>query len=449
MKSSSLRWRFTLGFIVLQVCAVVVSLGLVFYLLSGIKPDVAITSIWLSQEIADSVDLGPDGRARLEPTAKLTEMMEDAPDLWFVADLGNGGVLSHGAIPQGIAGNTPFLKTFRSVELHGYLDDPLSVARMERFETPAGEATILAGGAPMSQYGVTVLLGNFAVGVPALILVVISLIGVPFVTRWALRSFGNLKERLDRIDLDTRGALVEERGLPNEVLRLVRDINRALRRLDSGFESTERFFVNAAHELRTPIAILQVRIDTLPASEVKMHLQTGIKRLTAITNQLLDTEKYRQKPQQDVTVDLNDIVSKVVADIAPFAIAEGYEIEFDSNTEDAFVRGDAEALERTFVNLVRNAIQYGGGSGLISIAVESDGSVTVADQGCGIADDKHARIFEPFYRVSPHGSGAGLGLSMVNEIVTRHGGYVELSSAPGKGSTFAVRWRGMRVFQHP
>ncbi|MEO9338747.1 HAMP domain-containing sensor histidine kinase [Mesorhizobium sp. SB112] len=449
MRSSSLRWRFTLGFIVLQVCAVIASLGLVFYFLSGLKPDVAITSVWLSQEIADSIGLGPDGRARLEPTAKLTEMMEDAPDLWFVADLGNGGVLSYGATPQGIASNTPFLKTFRSVELHGYLDDPLSVARMERFETRSGEATILTGGALMSQYGLTVLLGNLAVGVPALILVAISLIGVPFVTRWALRSFSDLKERLDRMDLDTRGALVEERGLPNEVLRLVRDINRALRRLDSGFESTERFFVNAAHELRTPIAILQVRIDTLTPSEDKMHLQSGIKRLTAIANQLLDTEKYRQKPQQDLPVDLNHVVSKVVADLAPFAIAEGYDISFDSSAEHVFVRGDAEALERAFINLVRNAIQYGGGRGQISIGIETDGSVTVADHGCGIADDKHTRIFEPFYRVSPHGSGAGLGLSMVNEIVTRHGGYVELSSAPGKGSTFAVRWRDMRVFQQP
>jgi signal transduction histidine kinase len=447
--SSSLRWRFTLGFIVLQVCATIVSLGLVFYLLSGIKPDVAITSIWLSQEIADSVRIGPNGRAFLAPTAKLKEMMEDAPDLWFVADLGKDIVLAHGAPPGKIADNIPFLRTFRSVELHGYLDDPLSVARMERFDTQAGEATIFAGGISMSQYGVTVLLGNLAIGVPALILVAISLIGVPFVTRWALRSFSDLTTRLERIDLDTRGALIEERGLPNEVLRVVRDINRALRRLDSGFEATERFFVNAAHELRTPIAILQVRIDTLSPSADKAHLQTAIKRLTAIANQLLDTEKYRQKPQQNTPVDLNSVVSKVVADLAPLAISEGYEISFDSDAEDVFVPGDAEALERAFVNLVRNAVQYGGGRGQISVGIEADGSVTVADQGCGIAGDKQSRIFEPFYRVSPHGSGAGLGLSMVNEIVTRHGGYVELSSAPGKGSTFAVRWRDMRVFRQP
>lgn len=451
MTSTSLRWRFTFGFIVLQLCAVIASLSLVFYLLSGLKPDVAITSIWLSQEIADSVRLEPNGRAHLVPTAKLKEIMEEAPDLWFVADLGKDKdiVLAHGAPPGKIADNMPFLRTFRSVELHGDLNDPLSVARMERFDTEAGEATIFAGGVSMSQYGVTVLLGNLAIGVPALILVAISLIGVPLVTRWALRSFSDLTGRLDRIDLDTRGALVEERGLPNEVLRLVRDINRALRRLDSGFEATERFFVNAAHELRTPIAVLQVRIDTLSPGADKTHLQTAIKRLTAIANQLLDTEKYRQKPQQNAPVDLNRVVSKVVADLAPLAIAEGYEISFDSNAEKLFVPGDAEALERAFVNLIRNAVQYGGGRGQISVGIEADGSVTVADQGCGIAGDKHSRIFEPFYRVNPHGSGAGLGLSMVNEIVTRHGGYVELSSAPGKGSTFVVRWRDMRVFRQP
>ncbi len=447
MTSTSLRWRFTFGFIVLQLCAVIASLSLIFYLLSGLKPDVAITSIWLSQEIADSVRLEPNGQAHLVPTAKLKEIMEEAPDLWFVADLGKDIVLAHGAPPGKIADNVPFLRTFRSVELHGDLNDPLSVARMERFDTEAGEATIFAGGVSMSQYGVTVLLGNLAIGVPALILVAISLIGVPFVTRWALRSFSDLTRRLDRIDLDTRGALVEERGLPTEVLRLVRDINRALRRLDSGFEATERFFVNAAHELRTPIAVLQVRIDTLSPGADKTHLQTAIKRLTAIANQLLDTEKYRQKPQQNAPVDLNSVVSKVVADLAPLAIAEGYEISFDSDAENLFVPGDAEALERAFVNLVRNAVQYGGGRGQISVSIEADGSVTVADQGCGIAGDKQSRIFEPFYRVSPHGSGAGLGLSMVNEIVTRHGGYVELSSAPGKGSTFAVRWREKRVFQ--
>ncbi|GEM_PF-2526560 len=297
----------------------------------------------------------------------------------------------------------------------------------------------------MSQYGLILLLGNLAIGVPSIILAAITLLGVPLVTRWALRSFNDLTGRLNEIDFGARGGVVDVRGLPREMRRVVDGINKALRRLDSGFETTERFFVNAAHELRTPIAILQVRVDTLPSGKEKAHLQSGIKRLTAITNQLLDIEKYRQKPASKTQVELNSLVSKVVADIAPFAFTEGYEISFDTHSEQAFVTGEPDALERAFTNLVRNAIQYGGKSGEISVIVETDGSVQISDQGIGIAADKHARIFEPFYRVNPHGSGAGLGLSMVHDIVTSHGGFIQLESSPGAGSTFIVQWREGRV----
>ncbi|MHB2266050.1 sensor histidine kinase [Aliihoeflea sp. PC F10.4] len=444
-KSMSLRWRFTLGFVTLQICAIAFSLALVFYIASDIEPDGAIPSIWLAQHVADSIHVDADGTPELVPTESLMKMMQDEPKLWFVADLPDGTVLSHGDIPAEVAPNVPLLRTFRSVELHGYVDDPATVARLERLETPAGEAVILAGGVSVSLYGLTIMLGNIAVGVPALILVAITLIGVPLVTRWALGSFNDLSGRLDKIDYNARGGVVEGRGLPGEVLPVVDGINMALQRIDSGFETTERFFVNAAHELRTPIAILQVRIDTLPSSSEKTHLQAGIKRLTAIANQLLEIEAYRQKPARRISVDLNAIVAKVVADLAPHAIAEGYEISFDSKARQALVDGDPEALERVFVNLLRNAVQYGGKAGEISVVIEGDGSVLVADQGAGVPRESRARIFEPFYRVNPHGAGAGLGLSMVDEIVTSHGGYVELAPSQKTGSIFAVRWREGRI----
>jgi signal transduction histidine kinase len=73
--------------------------------------------------------------------------------------------------------------------------------------------------------------------------------------------------------------------------------------------------------------------------------------------------------------------------------------------------------------------------------VEADCSILISDQGIGIAKELHSRIFEPFFRVNPHGSGAGLGLSMVNEVIERHGGFIELQSSPGEGSVFAICWR--------
>ncbi|WP_245488164.1 HAMP domain-containing sensor histidine kinase [Mesorhizobium sp. Pch-S] len=441
MNSTPLRWRFTLGFIVLQLFATAASLTLVFYLASGIAPDGAIPSIWLSEQIADSIEVGPNGKPILVPTEGLSATLQEWPSGWFVVELPGGEIIQQGEVPGAIAANFPFLRTFRSAELHGDVGNPKSVARLERMATAVGEVSIFAGGVSMSLHGVIVWLGNAAVAIPAAILAAITLIGVPWVTRWSLRSFNDLTGRLNTIDFEARGAVVDVHGLPGEVLRVVDGINKALRRLDNGFETTERFFVNAAHELRTPIAILQVRIGTLPPSEEKSHLQNGIKRLSAITNQLLDIEKYRQKPPRKTRVDLNAVVSKVVADLAPFAIAEGYEISFDSDAKHIFLIGDPDALERAFANLVRNAVQYGGKSGEICIGIETDGSVRVTDQGVGIASDKHARIFEPFYRINPHGSGAGLGLSMVHDIVTSHGGFIELKSSLGGGSTFAVRWR--------
>lgn len=441
MKSYSLRWRFTIGFIVLQIFTIAVSFALVLYVATRSSPDGAVPSIWLSEEISKSVSVGANGQAALVPTQSLASMMEKWPSLWFVVNVADGSSLAHGQIPDDIAANISFLASFRSVELRGYVNTPERQVRVDKMQTAAGEVTILAGGVSMSLFQLTFLVGQIVIGVPAVILVVITIVGVPWVTKWSLRSLNDLTDRLNKIDIQARGTVIDDRRLPKEVLRVVRGINMALRRLDTGFEATERFFVNAAHELRTPIAILQVRADTLPQSDEKVHLQRGIKRLTAITNQLLDIEKYRQKPPSKTSFDLTAVVSRVVADLAPFAIAEGYEISFESDANEVFMEGDPEALERAFANLVRNAIQYGGKRGDIAVRIEADGSVLVSDQGSGIPEDQLSRIFEPFYRINSQGSGAGLGLSMVGDIVERHEGFVEVVSSAGKGSSFAVRWR--------
>jgi len=134
----------------------------------------------------------------------------------------------------------------------------------------------------------------------------------------------------------------------------------------------------------------------LPQSEEKLHIQKSIKRLTAITNQLLDIERYRQNPPISKKIELTHLLSKVVADLAPFAISEGYEISFETDVSKVSMEGDDEALDRAFSNLVRNAIQYGGRRGDIVVKVETDGSVLISDQGIGIAAELHSRIFEPF-----------------------------------------------------
>lgn len=441
MPGSSLRWRFTLGFIILQLITIVASLGLVLYIATLGSPGGAVPSAWLRLEVASSVVVSEDGQATIKATPGLEAMMKEWPALWFVVRLQDGSMLTNGSVPSDIAANFDFLSSFRSVELRGYVDTPDRQGTVDKMETEAGTVIIFAGGVSWSLYQLTFVAGQVAIGVPALILTIITVLGVPWVTKWSLGSLDKLTERLGRIDFKARGTSVDARGLPKELVNVVKDINLVLGRLDAGFEQTERFFVNAAHELRTPIAILQVRADTLPPSEEKLHIQRGVKRLTAITNQLLDIEKYRQTLPPPQAFDLTKVAAKVVADLAPVAIAEGYDISFETEVSEALIEGEPEAMERALANLLRNAIQYGGERGNLAVHVEADGSVIVADQGIGIPKELLPRIFEPFYRVNPHGSGAGLGLSMVNEIVERHRGFIEIESSPGQGSTFALRWR--------
>ncbi|OBZ94643.1 hypothetical protein ADU59_15825 [Pararhizobium polonicum] len=128
----------------------------------------------------------------------------------------------------------------------------------------------------------------------------------------------------------------------------------------------------------------------------------------------------------------------MVADLAPLAIAAGYEISFESDVAVLKLDGSPAALPRAIGNLVRNAIDHGGNTGTIVVSVSGVGEITVSDEGPGIPADQREQVFEPFYRVTPRSKGAGLGLSLVKQIVASHGGQVTIDGAP---SGTAVRIR--------
>jgi signal transduction histidine kinase len=265
-----------------------------------------------------------------------------------------------------------------------------------------------------------------------------TLVATPMVVRRTLAGLGRAAAQAEKIDIDGRGARLPLEAVPSEIVPLVSAVNDALRRLDEGYERHQRFLVDAAHELRTPIAILQTRLESLSLGADKGRVLEDVARLSTLADQLLDLQRVNRQIDRFSRVDIVAIGKKVTADLAPLAIAADYAISFESGLEHVYVRGDEGSLERALSNLVQNAIQHGGRKGGITVRVDQPATISVSDDGPGIPSSERQRIFEPFYRLHGRDRGAGLGLNLVQEIVRLHDGTVAISERPGGGTRVSM-----------
>jgi signal transduction histidine kinase len=142
-----------------------------------------------------------------------------------------------------------------------------------------------------------------------------------------------------------------------------------------------------------------------------------------------------------VQIDLVTIGKRVAADLAPLAIAGGYDIAFESEVKRAEVSGDPASLERALTNLVQNAIQHGGRKGSITIGVEWPAVISVTDEGPGVPVADRERVFEPFHRLHARDRGVGLGLNLVQEIVRLHEARVTVLDGPNGGACFRITFQ--------
>lgn len=381
----------------------------------------------------------------LRPTADLKQLRENTPDLWFVVRDRQGHALSEGMVPNEFAKIGDALDQISQARLGWQMfeDDPHKPpARMKRVNTDAGPVQVMtATQGPMSR-AKTVLattLAFLAVALPGLMLMAAAtFVATPLVVRRAFAGLDTAADEARRIDFRQRGSRLSADHLPLEVAPLVTAVNDALKRLDDGYSRHQRFVADAAHELRTPIAILNTRLESLPAGPEKTRLLEDSARLATLAEQLLDIQRFDQCRNPFVRVDLVAVARNVAADLAPLAIAAGYELSLDTAVDRVETSGDRAALERALTNLVQNAIQHGGRRGTITIHVGSAATIDVSDEGDGIPQDQRTRIFDPFYRLAPLDRGAGLGLNMVREIARLHGGHVSVLDGPKGGACFRL-----------
>lgn len=441
----SLKWRLVWRLVVLQGAMLALLLIL------------AIGTLWITGHLADEPDedavvdavqvalaRDADGRLVLRPTADMERLRRDNAGLWFIVRDRQGQMLSEGRIPAEFSHIGDALDHISQARLGWQIgDEPgLPTARVKRVDTAAGNVQIISGSAGRLMLRKLVLGASIlflSAILPNLVLMTIAtVIATSMVVRRALAGLGQAAAEAANIDIEKRGARLTVGNVPAEVAPLVRAVNDALGRLDEGYERHKRFLVDAAHELRTPIAILQTRLEALPPGADKTRLLEDMARLANLAEQLLDLQRLSRCTAHFGPVDLVRVARRVATDLAPLAIGAGYELAFDSEAGKVMVNGDQMALERALTNLVQNAIQHGGRRGTIGITVAADGSIEVADEGDGVPADQRERIFEPFHRLTPLDRGAGLGLNLVREIATIHGGRITVFDRPGGGACFRL-----------
>ena len=274
-----------------------------------------------------------------------------------------------------------------------------------------------------------------------------------FVSGHALKPLHRFASQAEKVQLNNLADMkINEDTLP-EFRQLSHSFNRMLERLNNAFAAQRQFTGNAAHELRTPLALMQAQLELFSAEHPDVKPETAeflsllreqIERLTQMTKTLLEMSNLRQVSRNEC-IQLSPMIEEIFTDLTPLAEERGITLERDG---DGVLTGSDALIYRLLFNLTENAIKYNRPGGSVRISVtpaEAEDAilVRVTDTGRGIPEEFRRSIFQPFFRVDSSRSreygGAGLGLSLVWEIADLHGGAVWVEESSEKGTAIAVK----------
>ena len=271
-----------------------------------------------------------------------------------------------------------------------------------------------------------------------------------FVSGRALMPLHSFASQVEKVQMNNLADMrINEEVLP-EFRQLSRSFNQMLERLNNAFAAQRQFVGNAAHELRTPLALMQARLelfsaehsDVLPeTAEFLTLLREQTERLTQMTKTLLEMSNLQQVSRNE-HIQIAPMIEEIFTDLASLAEKKEISLVYDG---DGVMTGSDALIYRLLFNLTENAVKYNHPGGRVRVSVTQEPEkllIRVSDTGCGIPGEYQQSIFQPFFRVDKSRSrefgGAGLGLSLVWEIANLHGGRVWVAESSEGGTTIAV-----------
>ena len=301
-----------------------------------------------------------------------------------------------------------------------------------------------------------------------LITAVVALFGgamTYFISGQALKPLKKFSETVEKVQIQNLTDYTIEENKIAELDRLRTSYNKMLLRLSESFEAQRQFTGNAAHELRTPLALIQTQLDLYHSAEIQADWNAAQETIQMVTEQnerlsklvktLLDMSELQTIARND-KIELFGLIEEVLTDLDPLAQEKGVVLVQESQrnagkkdenaNKELMMTGSDILLYRMLYNLVENAIKYNHAGGKVTVSAtqtEHDVVLTIADTGKGIDEAYREKIFEPFFRVDKARSremgGVGLGLALVCEVVRAHDGTIEVHPSKDGGTIFEVR----------
>jgi signal transduction histidine kinase len=367
-------------------------------------------------DIQDYVVRTPDGRVLAASSPAAVTRMAPPP-----ADWRQGVFTDTGSSGDGLVRSTGF----------------------SRLSTPVGLAVVqvsdIRSDVDVSRRGMLDSLTGNVLPIMLPLMAAVLIIGV-LTIRDSLAPMQELARRAARISPTATDVRLPAAGLPPELKPMVVAINGALERLDEGFRMQREFTADAAHELRTPLAILATHLDSLENRQVAAALRADVERMSRLVNQLLSVatlEALAVAP--DEIADLQAIAVDVAGSLAPLAVKRGRSLAVTGTTAAVPVRGNAESLRQALRNLIENALQHTPAGTEVEIEVTGEPAVHVSDRGPGVPPELRNRVVQRFWRADRRkGEGSGLGLAIVSRILAAHGGRLAVDDALGGGARFSL-----------